>query len=35
MIRVGIGGWSFAPWRGLFYPQDLPAGEELLSPAAK
>lgn len=29
MIRVGIGGWSFAPWRGLFYPQELPAGEEL------
>jgi uncharacterized protein YecE (DUF72 family) len=20
-IRVGIGGWSFAPWRGVFYPK--------------
>ena len=23
-IRVGIGGWTFEPWRGVFYPQDLP-----------
>jgi len=29
MIRVGIGGWSFTPWRGLFYPQGLPASGEL------
>ncbi|WP_159729865.1 DUF72 domain-containing protein [Methylosinus sp. Ce-a6] len=29
MIRVGIGGWSFAPWRGLFYPKGLPGAEEL------
>ena len=21
MIRVGIGGWVFAPWRGEFYPK--------------
>jgi len=21
MIRVGIGGWTFAPWRGEFYPK--------------
>jgi uncharacterized protein YecE (DUF72 family) len=28
-IRVGIGGWTFAPWRGLFYPEKLPAKREL------
>jgi uncharacterized protein YecE (DUF72 family) len=22
-IRIGIGGWDFAPWRGLFYPPGL------------
>lgn len=29
MIRVGIGGWSFAPWRGPFYPKGLPQAQEL------
>jgi uncharacterized protein YecE (DUF72 family) len=29
MIRVGIGGWNFAPWKGLFYPKGLKAAEEL------
>ncbi|MBI1181265.1 MAG: DUF72 domain-containing protein [Alphaproteobacteria bacterium] len=28
-IRVGIGGWTFAPWRGAFYPDDLPQKREL------
>ncbi len=28
-IRVGIGGWSFAPWRGSFYPQGLAQTREL------
>ncbi len=28
-IRIGIGGWDFAPWRGLFYPKGLPRAEEL------
>jgi uncharacterized protein YecE (DUF72 family) len=28
-IRVGIGGWSFAPWRGNFYPKDLIHSQEL------
>lgn len=23
MIRVGIGGWTYAPWRGVFYPKGL------------
>ncbi len=28
-IRVGIGGWTFEPWRGTFYPDDLPKTREL------
>jgi uncharacterized protein YecE (DUF72 family) len=28
-IRVGIGGWTFAPWRGVFYPDGLPQSQEL------
>ena len=28
-IRVGIGGWTFEPWRGVFYPPDLPQRREL------
>jgi uncharacterized protein YecE (DUF72 family) len=29
MIRVGIGGWVFKPWRGTFYPKGLPQAREL------
>jgi uncharacterized protein YecE (DUF72 family) len=29
MIRVGVGGWTFAPWRGPFYPKGLPQKDEL------
>jgi uncharacterized protein YecE (DUF72 family) len=28
-IRIGVGGWTFAPWRGVFYPHDLPQKREL------
>ena len=28
-IRVGIGGWSFEPWRGVFYPAGLRQKDEL------
>jgi uncharacterized protein YecE (DUF72 family) len=28
-IRVGIGGWTFEPWRGVFYPKGLPQAKEL------
>ena len=28
-IRAGIGGWTFAPWRGVFYPPKLPQSQEL------
>src|SRR5262249_33463693 len=29
MIRGGIGGWIFEPWRGEFYPKGLPQAREL------
>ena len=29
MIRVGIGGWTFEPWRGSFFPEGLPHAREL------
>jgi len=28
-IYVGIGGWTFAPWRGVFYPKGLSQKKEL------
>jgi uncharacterized protein YecE (DUF72 family) len=28
-VRVGIGGWNYAPWRDNFYPKDLPQKREL------
>lgn len=28
-IRVGIGGWTYEPWRGLFYPEGLRQKDEL------
>jgi uncharacterized protein YecE (DUF72 family) len=28
-IRVGIGGWVFPPWRGVFYPPGLAQAREL------
>ena len=28
-FRVGVGGWTFAPWRGVFYPLDLAQKREL------
>ncbi len=28
-VRVGIGGWTYAPWRGTFYPHGLPHKREL------
>jgi uncharacterized protein YecE (DUF72 family) len=29
MIRVGIGGWVYEPWRGVFYPKGLAQSREL------
>lgn len=28
-IRVGIGGWTYDPWRETFYPADVPKKKEL------
>lgn len=28
-IRAGIGGWTFEPWRGVFYPKGLAQAQEL------
>jgi len=28
-IRIGIGGWTFPPWRGVFYPEGLTQKREL------
>src|SRR5258707_3227584 len=28
-IRIGIGGWTYQPWRGTFYPDKLPQKREL------
>jgi uncharacterized protein YecE (DUF72 family) len=28
-VRVGISGWTYPPWRGVFYPADLPHRREL------
>lgn len=29
MIRIGISGWRYAPWRGIWYPEGLPQRREL------
>lgn len=28
-VLIGISGWRYEPWRGVFYPQDLPQRREL------
>ena len=34
-IRVGVGGWNFAPWRGVFYPEGLAQAKELAYAASR
>jgi uncharacterized protein YecE (DUF72 family) len=34
-IRTGIGGWTFEPWRGSFYPDDLRQADELAYAASR
>jgi len=34
-IRIGIGGWTFEPWRGTFYPEKLTQAKELGYAASK
>lgn len=35
VIRAGIGGWTFEPWRGVFYPEGLKQKDELAYAASK
>lgn len=28
-VRIGVGGWTYPPWRGAFYPDGLPHRQEL------
>ncbi|AXV15504.1 DUF72 domain-containing protein [Neorhizobium sp. SOG26] len=28
-VRIGISGWTYKPWRGVFYPKGLPQRQEL------
>jgi uncharacterized protein YecE (DUF72 family) len=28
-VRIGISGWTYKPWRGVFYPAELPRNREL------
>ncbi len=34
-IRAGIGGWTFAPWEGSFYPDKLAKSKQLAFAASK
>jgi uncharacterized protein YecE (DUF72 family) len=34
-IHIGVGGWTFAPWRGVFYPEKLAQSKELGYAASK
>ena len=34
-IRVGIGGWNYEPWRGVFYPNGLAQAKELAYAASR
>jgi uncharacterized protein YecE (DUF72 family) len=34
-IYIGVGGWTFEPWRGVFYPEKLAQAKELHYAASK
>jgi uncharacterized protein YecE (DUF72 family) len=34
-VYIGVGGWTFAPWRGVFYPEKLTQAKELEYAASK
>ncbi|MGH6799635.1 MAG: DUF72 domain-containing protein [Roseiarcus sp.] len=34
-IRIGVGGWTYEPWRGAFFPKGLPHARELEYAGAK
>jgi uncharacterized protein YecE (DUF72 family) len=29
IIRIGLSGWTYGGWRGIFYPPGLPHSDEL------
>jgi uncharacterized protein YecE (DUF72 family) len=29
--KIGISGWTYAPWRGGFFPRDLPQPREVFT----
>ncbi len=35
VIHIGIGGWTYPPWRGRFYPDGLPHAQELAYAGAR
>lgn len=35
LIRVGVGGWDYEPWRGSYYPPKLPKARQLEHMAAR
>ncbi len=35
VIHIGISGWRYAPWRGTFFPDDLPQRSELAFASAR
>lgn len=34
-VRIGISGWTYAPWRGVFFPEELPRRDELAYAAGR
>jgi len=34
-IHIGIGGWNYEPWRGVFYPEGLAQAKELAYAASR
>ncbi len=34
-VRIGVGGWTYAPWRGRFFPDGLPHAQELAYASAR
>jgi uncharacterized protein YecE (DUF72 family) len=34
-VRVGISGWTYAPWRGVFYPKEVKREQELAFAASR
>jgi uncharacterized protein YecE (DUF72 family) len=35
MIRIGVGGWVYQPWRGVFYPKGMSQARELAHASSK